>query len=133
MTGWRARLLFFLALLLVWQALYSLHVWPPYLFPSSWSVATSLGLGFGDGSFPLAILVSLRRILIGYTISLVVGVPLGLLIGRVRLLQETLGSVILGLQALPSICSCRWLAVVWAVGEAILFVVVMGAVLCLRG
>ncbi len=130
MTGWRARLLFFLALLLGWQALYSLHLWPPYLFPSSWSVASSLGLGFADGSFPLAILVSLRRILIGYAISLVVGVPLGLLIGRVRLLQETLGTVILGLQALPSIC---WLplAILWfGLSErAILFVVVMGAVL----
>jgi NitT/TauT family transport system permease protein len=57
-------------------------------------------------------------------------VPLGLLIGRVRLLQETLGTVILGLQALPSIC---WLplAILWfGLSErAILFVVVMGAVL----
>jgi NitT/TauT family transport system permease protein len=130
MRGWRARVLFFVALLATWQALYSLHLWPQYLFPSSWSVASSLGLGFADGSFPLAILVSLRRILIGYLISLAVGVPLGLLIGRVKLLQETVGTVILGLQALPSIC---WLplAILWfGLSErAILFVVIMGAVL----
>ncbi len=130
MRGWRARVLFFIGLIVVWQLLYSLHVWPPYLFPSSWNVATSLGLGFADGSFPLAIAVSLRRILIGYLLSLAIGVPLGLLIGRVRLLQDTLGTVILGLQALPSIC---WLplAILWfGLSErAILFVVVMGAVL----
>ena len=69
-------------------------------------------------------------ILLGYGLSLVIGIPLGLLLGRVRPVQDTLGSIILGLQALPSIC---WLplALLWfgLSEKAILFVVVMGAVL----
>ncbi len=92
----------------------------------------SLWAGFADGSYPFAIAISLRRLAIGYVISLAVGIPLGLLLGRVRLVQDTVGSVVLGLQALPSIC---WLplALLWfGLSErAILFVVVMGAMLSL--
>ncbi|MCL5290966.1 MAG: ABC transporter permease [Actinobacteria bacterium] len=86
--------------------------------------------GFQDGSFPLAILTSMRRIAEGYGLSLIIGIPLGMLLGRVKILKETVGSIVLGLQALPSIC---WLplAVLWfGLSErAIAFVVVMGALL----
>ena len=130
MRAWSTRLLFFIALLLAWEGLYRLHLWPPYLFPSASAVAQSLAAGFADGSYPLAISVSLRRILLGYLLSLGIGIPLGLALGRVRLLQNTIGMIVLGLQALPSIC---WLplALLWfGLSEsAILFVVVMGAVL----
>jgi NitT/TauT family transport system permease protein len=73
-------------------------------------------------------LVSLKTVAIGYGLSVVLGVTLGLLIGRHRLLEETLGSLVMGLQALPSVC---WLplAILW-IGlneRAIIFVVVMGA------
>lgn len=132
MSGWRAKLLFFGSLILIWEGLFRLHLWPPYIFPSLSSVGQSLLAGFADGSYPLAIAVSLRRLAIGYAISLSVGIPLGLLLGRVRLMQDTVGSVVLGLQALPSIC---WLplALLWfGLSErAILFVVVMGAMLSL--
>ena len=117
-------------LLALWEILFELRLWPPYVFPSMSSVAQALIAGFADGSYPLAIAISLRRILIGYGISLIIGIPLGLILGRVRLVQETIGSIVLGLQALPSIC---WLplALLWfgLSEKAILFVVVMGAVL----
>ena len=127
---WQTRLVFFVVLLLVWEALFRLNFWPSYVFPSPSSVITSIRLGLADGTYPLAMAVSLRRILIGYGLSLLIGIPLGLLLGRVRPVQDTLGLIILGLQALPSIC---WLplALLWfGLSErAILFVVVMGAVL----
>jgi NitT/TauT family transport system permease protein len=129
-SGWRLRVLFFMALLAVWEALFRLRLWPPYVFPSMSSVGASLVAGIADGSYPLAIGVSLRRILVGYGLSLVIGIPLGLLLGRVKAVQDTLGSIVLGLQALPSIC---WLplALLWfgLSEKAIMFVVVMGAVL----
>jgi NitT/TauT family transport system permease protein len=124
------RVSFLILLLGVWQFLFTLRFWPPYIFPSPVSVAQSLWAGLTDGTFPLAVAVSLRRMLIGYGISLILGLLLGLLLGRSRLVEQALGSVILGLQALPSIC---WLplAILWfGLSEtAILFVVVMGAVL----
>ena len=130
MSSWRLRILFFVALLAAWEALFRLRLWPPYVFPSMSSVGGSLVAGVADGSYPLAITISLRRILVGYGLSLAIGIPLGLLLGRVKSVQDTLGSIVLGLQALPSIC---WLplALLWfgLSEKAIMFVVVMGAVL----
>ncbi len=114
----------------IWEAASELNIWEEFILPSPGSVGSALLAGFRDGTYPLAILTSMRRIGEGYGISLLVGIPLGLLLGRVRLLKETLGSVVLGLQALPSIC---WLplAVLWfGLSErAIVFVVIMGALL----
>jgi len=129
-TGWRLKLVFFAGLLLLWEGLVRLHLWPSYVFPSPLTVSQSLLNGIANGVIPLAILTSLRRLLLAYAISLLIGIPLGLLLGRTPLLQETLGTIVLGLQALPSIC---WLplALLWfGLSEtAITFVVVMGAVL----
>ena len=130
MSGTRLRLVFFAGLILLWEALVRLHIWPSYVFPSPLAVARSLFDGILSGMVPLAVLTSLRRVTLAYAGSLLIGIPLGLMLGRSRLLQDTLGTLVLGLQALPSIC---WLplALLWfGLSEtAIAFVVVMGAVL----
>jgi NitT/TauT family transport system permease protein len=117
-------------LIVAWEGLFQLGVWPEFLFPSPLQVAGTLARGFANGTFLVGIAVSLRRIALGYGFSLLVGTVLGLLLGRVRLIDETLGSLVLGLQTLPSIC---WLplALLWfGLNErAILFVVIMGALL----
>jgi NitT/TauT family transport system permease protein len=124
------KLAFFALLAAAWEALFRLGVWPPYLFPSPSGVARTLAHGFENGTFVVGIVVSMRRLVLGFAVSAVVGTALGLALGRVRLLDHTVGSLVLGLQALPSIC---WLplALLWfGLGEpAILFVVVMGALL----
>jgi NitT/TauT family transport system permease protein len=130
MKNWLIRLGFFALLIILWEAVVRLEIWPSYIFPSFFGVLSSLWNGFTDGSFPLAILVSLRRLAIGYGISLLLGITLGLFVGRIPIVQKTIGSVILGLQALPSVC---WLplALLWfgLSEKAIIFVVIMGAVL----
>lgn len=124
------RLAFYAALLGLWEIAARSGLWPPYLFPSLTSVAGTLWAGLRDGSFPLGVAVSLRRILLAYSLSAVAGTLLGLALGRLKALEETVGSVALGLQTLPSIC---WLplALLWfGLSEtAILFVTIMGAVL----
>lgn len=125
---WSRRALFYAVFLGVWEAVARSGPWPEYLFPGPITVVTTLIDGFRDGHFLGGALVSLRRVALGYGISLVVGVVLGLLLGTMRRLDETLGSLVLGLQALPSVC---WLplSIVWmGLNErAIVFVVVMGA------
>ena len=90
----------------------------------------SLLAGVQDLSFIVGLAVSLKRIFIGYFISLLIGIPLGLAVGRFKFLDDTLGSFIGTLQVLPSIC---WLplAILWfGLNEwAIQFVVIMGAAL----
>ena len=80
--------------------------------------------------YPAAILASLGRLLQGYIIAVVIGIPVGLLVAKSALLNKTIGWLALSLQALPSIC---WipLALLWfsRFGDSapILFVTVMGA------
>jgi NitT/TauT family transport system permease protein len=91
-------------------------------------VFDSFVAGFQDNSFIVGILASMKRVLIGYFLSVVGGVLIGLAIGRVKVLDETVGTIVLGFQALPSIC---WLpiALLWfGLSEsAIILVVVLGS------
>src|SRR5690349_20010551 len=119
---------FYLLLLVAWQLVANSGIWPDYLFPGPLAVLNSLVTGFQSGLYLQAVFVSLERLAIRYGISLVIGMALGLLIGRFRIFEETFGSLILGLQALPSVC---WLplAILWfgLSEQAIVFVVIMGA------
>lgn len=125
---WSTRIIFYALLVAAWQLLFNSGIWQDFILPSPLEVLNSLVTGFQSGLFLQSILASLGRLALGYAISLGVGLVLGLLIGRVNLLKETVGSLVLGLQSLPSIC---WLplAVLWfgLNDRAIIFVVVMGA------
>ncbi len=122
--------IFYAVLIGIWIAIAELRVWPPYLFPAPKDVAQSLWAGFADHSFWIAIGVSMKRMLIGYAISVAIGIVLGTAVASSKFLEQTLGGLLVSLQSLPSIC---WLpmAVLWfgLSEKAILFVVVMGSVL----
>ena len=126
-----ARLVIFYSCLFgLWALLAQLKIWPPYLFPTPWGVAQELYYGFADHSYWIAIAVSIRRVLIGYAISVVLGMFLGLGVASNKFLEETMGGLLVSLQSLPSIC--WWpLALLWfgLNQNAILFVVIMGSLL----
>ncbi|HKN16360.1 MAG TPA: ABC transporter permease [Candidatus Sulfotelmatobacter sp.] len=126
-----ARLIIFYAGLFgLWTLLAELKIWPPYLFPTPWGVGEALYAGFQDHSYWIAIAVSMRRVLIGYAISVVLGMILGLGVASSKFLEETMGGLLVSLQSLPSIC--WWpLALLWfgLSQNAILLVVVMGSFL----
>jgi len=92
-------------------------------------VLQNLVTGFQDSTFLIAIGASMKRVVVGYSISLAVGLSLGLLIVSSRYLDETLSPLLLGLQTLPSIC---WLplAILWfGLGEdSIIFVIAIGSI-----
>ncbi len=123
------HILFYAVLIGAWQLLIVARIWPTYIFPSPFQVFETLGSGIADLTFLKAVAVSLRRIALGYGISIVIGGSLGLAMSRSRFLEETAGGLILGLQTLPSIC---WLplSLLWfGLNEtAVIFVVIMGAV-----
>jgi len=124
------QVVFYTLLIAFWQFLFHLRIWPQYLFPSPAQVLETLKAGFADRSLFIGIGISLRRIFIGYGISVFFGIILGLLIGKIKVLDETVGGFVVGLQTLPSIC---WLplAILWfGLSEAaITFVVIMGSLL----
>lgn len=128
---WRRRvscLVFFTGLLGIWQFICSLGVWDETLLPPPLLVWQTLADGLKDGTITAAVTASMKRLFVGYGLSLAIGIPLGLVLGRNKFLDDTAGSLAVGLQALPSIC---WLplAVLWfGLSEtAMQFVVVMGS------
>lgn len=120
---------FFLVLGLVWQAMAESGLWSPVLLPAPSDVAVYLVESWRDGSLADATGVTMRRLLVGYAIGIALGVPLGFLSSSLEIVEDTLGTMALGMQTLPSVC---WipLALLWF-GQsegAMLFVVVMGTV-----
>src|SRR5262249_42642484 len=83
-----------------------------------------------SGEMARAIATSLYRLFAGYAMSAGGGIALGVILARTSWLRSAVGPLVVGLQALPSIC---WLplALLWfGLSErAILFVVVMGSLL----
>jgi NitT/TauT family transport system permease protein len=122
-------ILFFVFLLFLWEMAFRAKIWSPVLLPSPEQVASYLKSAAMDGTLLQATVITMRRLLIGYFAGLVVGLPLGLLTARWNLFRDTLGTMALGLQTLPSVC---WvpLALLWfgQTEAAMLFVVVMGTV-----
>ena len=100
------------------------------LFPGPDEVLRAVWGNARAGILHRAVLKSLGRLAIGYGVSLVAGVLLGVSLARVRWVKETVGVLVLGLQAVPSVC---WLplALLWfGLGEsAIQTVVVLGSLL----
>ncbi len=120
-------LIFFSGLVVLWELLVLAKFWSPVLVPSPISVGRYLWEAVGDGTLESAILVTVKRLALGYVVGIVLGLPLGLLTARFQILEDTLGLMALGLQALPSVC---WvpLALLWfgQTEAAMFFVVVMG-------
>jgi NitT/TauT family transport system permease protein len=118
---------FFAFLVLLWEAAYRLKIWSPVLLPSPGQVVKYLEVVAADGTLLNATLITMRRLLVGYFIGLIMGFPLGFLTARWTLFHDTIGTLALGLQTLPSVC---WvpLALLWfgQTEAAMLFVVVMG-------
>ncbi len=122
-----ASTVFFLLLLVSWEAASRSGLYSPVMFPSPLSVCQYLWQAAGDGTLEMATLVTMKRLLIGYAIGLLFGIPFGLLTARFKMFQDTIGLLALGVQTLPSVC---WvpLALLWfgQTESAMLFVVVMG-------
>lgn len=118
---------FFGGLVVLWQALVSTGLWSPVLLPPPGDVARYLWKALTDGSLAEASWITMKRLMLGYIIGCVLGLPLGLATARSKYLSDTVGVLALGLQTLPSVC---WvpLALLWfgQTETAMLFVVVMG-------
>jgi NitT/TauT family transport system permease protein len=120
---------FYAALIGTWQLLYNAEIWSRFLFPSPGDVWAALVDSTDNGVLFRAVTTTLRRLAVGFGIAFVIGMAIGVATGTVRRIDQTLGSLVLGLQSLPSI---TWLplGLLWfgLNDKAIVFVVIMGSV-----
>ncbi|RNJ78607.1 MAG: ABC transporter permease [Nitrosopumilus sp. B06] len=104
-------------------------VWPSNVFPSPYEVVEDIAYGITDGGLFYGIATSMWRLLVGLGIAITGGVILGVLMARVEVVNQTVGSLVLGLQSIPSIA---WvpLAILWygLSDVGIIFVVAIGAI-----
>ena len=118
---------FFTLLIGLWQLLFAFHVWSAVLLPAPLTVWDYLVGAVKDGTLLSASWITTKRLLLGYSVGCLIGLPLGLLTARSKYLNDTVGLLALGLQTLPSVC---WvpLALLWfgQTESAMIFVVVMG-------
>jgi len=96
------KLGFYAMIIIVWQGLDSSDIWPDNIFPSPVDVVEDLAYGVSDGSLFYGIGTSMLRLIVGLTIAIVGGTILGIFMARVETVNQTIGSLVLGLQSIPS-------------------------------
>lgn len=114
--------------LLIWQ----ITVWsewkPIYVLPSPATVFTDLGNVITTGDFWDGVRVTMTRAFTGFLLAVVIGTVVGALVSQFAPLRAAIGSLITGLQTMPSIMWFPLAILLFQLSEsAILFVVVLGA------
>jgi len=101
---------------LVWQLL-SLRV-PPLFLPSPWLTLQAVGELWDDGTLIQSIGASLARIMVGWSLGLVIGIPVGILMGYFAIVRRLLDLYVEFFRFIPPIAFVT-LAVIWlGPGEA---------------
>ena len=112
----------------IWEVTSRLSVLPDFMFPRLTQVLETLFNGLVSGQMLEAIGKSMSRLLTGFVIAIILGVIMGYLIWRYKLVEDTLGFLVTALQSIPSIV---WfpLAIIWfGLNDfSILFIVTIGA------
>lgn len=122
------QIIFYVTLVAIWQIVSMTNIWPNNLFPSPYEVAEDLVYMASNGSLFLGVGTSILRLIIGLAIAISVGMLLGILMARVEIVNQTIGSLVLGLQSIPSVA---WvpLAILWfgLTDSGIIFVTAIGS------
>ena len=123
------KIAFYILIIVVWQGIDSSDIWPDNIFPSPIEVGEDLLFGISDGSLFYGIATSMWRLIVGLAIAIGGGMLLGIFMARVETVNQTIGSLVLGLQSIPSVA---WvpLAILWfGLSDAgIVFVTAIGAI-----
>jgi len=121
------RIIFFTSIIAFWEIGSRLELWLPIILPSPTMVLNALVAGFEDKTLIYDLAASFKRLAVGLALSLLIGSALGVLLAKSKSADETIGTVILAMQAVPSIV---WLplAIMWfGMNEtSVIFVVVLG-------
>jgi NitT/TauT family transport system permease protein len=115
--------------ILGWQLIVWSHWKPDYILPGPWAVAKAFWHGLVDGNLIHATGITMKRAATGYVASVAIGTVLGIAVAESKVLRSGIGSLITGLQTMPS---TAWIPLAVALFQltegAIFFVIVIGSV-----
>jgi NitT/TauT family transport system permease protein len=96
--------------------------------PSPLAVYDSFAKAIHDPKFLMHILLSCRRILIGFSLAAIVGVPLGLVMGRFKLVHEVIFPIAEVMRPIPAIAWVPMAIMLWPTNEqSIVFITFLGS------
>ncbi len=96
--------------------------------PSPLAVYASFAKAIHDPKFLMHIALSCRRILIGFSLAAIVGVPLGLVMGRFKLVHEVIFPVAEVMRPIPAIAWVPMAIMLWPTNEqSIVFITFLGS------
>ena len=114
--------------LAAWQVVVSTDWKPDYLLPGPSVVLAQLGELVAEPKFWDAVARTLTRAVLGFAAAMVIGTAIGLAASRSAVLRAGIGSLITGLQTMPSVVWFPLAILLIGLNEqAITFVVVLGA------
>jgi NitT/TauT family transport system permease protein len=120
-----------LVFLLAWHLLtkYRVNIHVRFVnVPSPGMVFESLLRASHDTKFLMHVMLSCRRILIGFSIAAVVAVPLGLIMGRFKLVREAVFPISEILRPIPAIAWVPMAIMLWPSNEeSIIFITYIGS------
>ena len=111
-----------------WQLVVMSGWKPEFVLPSPFTVFDRLWQDMQTAEFWNAVNVTMQRAIKGYALALVIGVAIGLAVSRSRVLRAAVGSLITGLQTMPSVAWFPLAILLFKLTDAaIMFVIVLGA------
>ena len=127
---WRAswpKLVALGLILLVWQVAVWAH-WKPYILQSPTAVARQLWELLGTSLFWQSCWVTAQQAIVGYLLVLLVGGIVGTAVARVPVLRAGVGSLITGMQTMPSVLWYPLAIMLFGVSStAIIMMMILGA------
>jgi NitT/TauT family transport system permease protein len=113
--------------LAIWELIH-LSGWKKLIFPGPGGTLSDLWGQLRTGLLWHAIAITSERAVIGFALAVVIGVLVGALVSRIRPLRAAVGSLITGLQTMPSIAWFPFAIILFGISTTtIMFVIVLGA------
>ncbi len=113
--------------LVVWELIH-LSGWKKEIFPGPGVTLSNLWDQLGTGLLWHAFATTLQRAVIGFGLAVLIGAVIGALVSRIKPLRAGVGSLITGLQTMPSIAWFPFAIILFGISTpAILFVIILGA------
>jgi len=115
--------------IVAWQLVYTFGDLDSWQLPSPADVWSEMSFQIQDGTLQKAIWISISKGLTGFAMAIVVAVPIGVLVARLRWLRTAIGPILSALQTLPSVAWVPLMILWFGISDTTLYaVILLGAV-----